>query len=129
MSNNKYEIKKGIRNGAIAGLLAGLVLAVTMFATNTLDLQVLLPTTLIIGAIYGVLTSNDSVKPVRTKDAVSLGVITGLVSFAVIAKPVSMPYTELLVPLLQYAIFGAILGWMTSFLANREEKRKIGIHA
>ena len=39
MSNNKYEIKKGIRNGAIAGPIAGLVLAVTMFATNTLDLS------------------------------------------------------------------------------------------
>ncbi len=129
MSNNKYEIKKGIRNGAIAGLIAGLVLAVTMFGTNTLDLQVLLPTTLIVGAIYGVLTSNDSVKPVRTKDAVSLGVITGLVSFAVIAKLVSIPYMELLVPLLQYALFGAILGWMTSLLANREEKQKIGIYA
>ena len=129
MSNNKHEIKKGIRNGAIAGLFAGLVLAVTMLGTDTLDLQVLLPTTLIIGAVYGVLMSNDSVKPVRTKDAVSLGVITGLVSFAVIARPVSMPYTELLVPLLQYAIFGAVLGWMTSFLANREEKHKISIHA
>ena len=129
MSNNKYEIKKGIRNGAIAGLLAGLVLAVTMFGTDTLDLQVLLPATLIIGAIYGVLTSNDSVRPAGTRDAVSLGVITGLVSFAVIAKPVSMPYTELLVPLLQYAVFGAVLGWMTSFLANREEKHKISISA
>ena len=129
MSNNKYEIKKGIRNGAIAGLLAGLVLAVTMLGTNTLDLQVLLPTTLIIGAVYGVLTSNDSIKPAGTKDAVSLGVITGLVSFAVLVKPVSMPYTELLVPLLQYAVFGAVLGWMTSFLTNREEKHKISISA
>ena len=129
MSNNKYEIKKGIRNGAIAGLLAGLVLAVTMLGTDTLDLQVLLPTTLIIGAVYGVLTSNDSVRPAGTRDAVSLGVIAGLVSFAVLVKPVSMPYTELLVPLLQYAVFGAVLGWMTSFLANREEKHKVSIHA
>ena len=88
-----------------------------------------LTTTLIIGAIYGVLTSNDNIKPARTKDAVSFGVITGLVSFAVIAKPVSMPYTELLVPLLQYALFGAVLGWMTSFLTNREEKRKVSLHA
>ena len=129
MSSNKYDVKKGIRNGAVGGLVAGLVLAVLMLAVNNLDLLVLIPTSVLIGAVYGILTSNSSIRPVNTKDALTLGIITGLISFAVIAKPVSVPYTELIVPLLQYAVFGAILGWMTSFLANREEKHKISVTA
>lgn len=123
MPSTKYEIQKGIRNGALAGLIAGLVLAVPMLATNTLDLSVLLPTTIVIGAIYGILTSNNSLRPSSTKEAVTLGIIAGLASFAVLSKPVAVPYAEMVVPILQYVLFGAVLGWMTSLLANRQERK------
>ncbi|MFQ5940844.1 MAG: hypothetical protein ACE5KA_04005 [Nitrososphaerales archaeon] len=129
MSANKYEITKGIRNGAIGGLVAGLVLALPMLATNSLNLEVLIPTTVLIGAIYGIVTSNHSLRPSSTRDAIALGIMTGIVSFAVLVKPVSTPLTELVVPLLQYAIFGAVLGWMTSFLARKQEQHKIGVEA
>jgi uncharacterized membrane protein YeaQ/YmgE (transglycosylase-associated protein family) len=125
---SKYEVTNGIRNGTVGGLVAGLVMAIPMFAMNTLDLAVLIPTTILIGAIYGILTSNSSIRPSNTKDGVTLGIITGLVSFAVLSKPTLVPYTELLVPLLHYALFGAVLGWVTSFLANRQE-HKIGVTA
>ena len=129
MSANKYEITKGIRNGAIGGLVAGLVMAVPMLAMNSLNLQVLIPTTLVIGAIYGILTSNKSIRPANTKEGVALGIVTGLISFAILAKPTLVPNMELLVSSLQYVVFGVILGWMTSFLTNREEERKIGVKA
>ncbi len=129
MSANKYEITKGIRNGAIGGLVAGLVMAVPMLAMNSLNLQVLIPTTLVIGAIYGILTSNKSIRPANTKEGVALGIVTGLISFAILAKPTLVPNMELLVSSLQYVVFGVILGWMTSFLTNREEQRKIGVKA
>jgi len=129
MSANKYEITKGIRNGAIGGLVAGLVMVVPMLAMNSLNLQVLIPTTLVIGAIYGILTSNKSIRPANTKEGVALGIVTGLISFAILAKPTLVPNMELLVSSLQYVVFGVILGWMTSFLTNREEERKIGVKA
>ncbi len=129
MSANKYEITKGIRNGAIGGLVAGLVMAVPMLAMNSLNLQVLIPTTLVIGAIYGILTSNKGIRPANTKEGVALGIVTGLISFAILAKPTLVPNMELLVSSLQYVVFGVILGWMTSFLTNREEQRKIGVKA
>ncbi len=129
MSANKYEITKGIRNGAIGGLVAGLVMVVPMLAMNSLNLQVLIPTTLVIGAIYGILTSNKSIRPANTKEGVALGIVTGLISFAILAKPTLVPNMELLVSSLQYVVFGVILGWMTSFLTNREEERKIGVEA
>jgi len=129
MSANKYEITKGIRNGAIGGLVAGLVMAVPMLAMNSLNLQVLIPTTLVIGAIYGILTSNKSIRPANTKEGVALGIVTGLISFAILAKPTLVPNMELLVSSLQYVVFGVILGWMTSFLTNREEERKISVKA
>lgn len=129
MSANKYEITKGIRNGAIGGLVAGLVMAVPMLAMNSLNLQVLIPTTLVIGAIYGILTSNKSIRPANTKEGVALGIVTGLISFAILAKPTLVPNMELLVSSLQYVVFGVILGLMTSFLTNREEERKISVKA
>ena len=126
--SNTYEVKKGIRNGAVGGLIAGLVMAMPMLAMNTVDFAVLIPTSMVIGAIYGVLTSNASIRPASTKDSVTLGIITGLVSFVILSKPTVVPHTELLVPLLHYMLFGAVLGWVTSLLANRQEQ-KIGIAA
>jgi uncharacterized membrane protein YeaQ/YmgE (transglycosylase-associated protein family) len=126
--SNTYEVKKGIRNGAIGGLIAGLVMAIPMFAMNTVDFAVLIPTSIVIGSIYGILTSNNSIRPANTKDGVALGIITGLISFAILSKPAIVPYTESLVPLLHYVLFGAVLGWVTSRLANRHEQ-KIGVTA
>jgi len=126
--SNTYEVKKGIRNGAVGGLVAGLVMAMPMLAMNTVDFAVLIPTSMVIGAIYGILTSKDSIRPTSTKESVTLGIITGLVSFAILSKPTIVPHTELLVPVLHYVLFGAVLGWMTSLLANKQEQ-KIGVTA
>ncbi|MFQ5969181.1 MAG: hypothetical protein ACE5J2_01615 [Nitrososphaerales archaeon] len=122
---NTYEVKKGIRNGAVGGLIAGLVMAIPMLAMNTVDFAVLIPTSVIIGTIYGILTSNKSLRPTNVKEGVTLGIITGLISFAILSKPTSVPYTEFLVPLLHYVLFGAVLGLTTSFLAKKQEQ-KIG---
>ncbi len=126
--SNAYEVTNGIRNGTIAGLIAALVMAIPMLATENVDFTVLIPTSMVIGAIYGILTSKESIRPETTKDSVTLGIITGLISFAILSKPLVVPYTESLVPLLQYALFGAVLGWVTSFLANKQ-KQKIGVTA
>jgi len=126
--SNTYEVKKGIRNGAIGGLIAGLLMAIPMLAMNTVDFEVLIPTSVAIGAIYGILTSRDSLRPTNTKEGLTLGIITGLISFAILSKPTVVPYNELLVPLLHYVLFGAVLGWVTSLLANRQEQ-KIGVTA
>ncbi|MGH9922828.1 MAG: hypothetical protein ACRD38_08765, partial [Nitrososphaerales archaeon] len=108
--SNAYEVTNGIRNGTIAGLIAALVMAIPMLATGNVDFAVLIPTSMVIGAIYGILTSKESVRPQTTKESVTLGIITGLISFAILSKPVVVPYTESLVPLLHYALFGAVLG-------------------
>lgn len=126
--SNTYEVKKGIRNGTVGGLIAGLVMAIPMLAMNTVDFAVLIPTSVVIGAIYGILTSKDSLRPASTKESITLGIITGLIAFAILSKPTVVPYTELLVPLLHYVLFGAVLGWVTSLLANRQEQ-KIGVIA
>ncbi|GEM_PF-3189692 len=126
--SNAYEVRNGIRNGTIAGLVAALVMAIPMLATENVDFAVLIPTSMVIGAIYGILTSNKSVSPKTTKESVTLGIITGLISFAILTKQVVVPDTESLVPLLQYALFGAVLGWVTSFLANKQ-KQQIGVTA
>jgi len=126
--SNAYDVRNGIRNGAIGGLIAALVMAIPMLATENVDFTVLIPTSMVIGAIYGILTSKDSVRPETTKDSVTLGIIAGLISFAILSKPLVVPYTESLVPLLQYALFGAVLGWVTSFLANKQ-KQQIGVTA
>jgi uncharacterized membrane protein YeaQ/YmgE (transglycosylase-associated protein family) len=123
-----YEVKNGIRNGVIGGLIAGLVIAVPMYLSNNVDLAVLLPTSIAIGAIYGVLTSNKNLRPTNAKEGATLGIITGIVSFAILSKPTLAPYAELLVPLLHYVVFGAVLGWVTSFLASRREQ-EIGVTA
>lgn len=123
--SNTYEVKKGIRNGAVGGLIAGLIMAIPMLAMNAVDFAVLIPTSIVIGAIYGVLTSNKSVRPTSTNESVALGIITGLVSFAILTKPTLVPQTELLVPLLHYVLFGAVLGWVTSRLASRQQKVSI----
>jgi len=120
--SNAYEVKKGIKNGAVGGLIAGLIMAIPMLAMNAVDFAVLVPTSVVIGAIYGVLTSNKSIRPASTNESVTLGIITGLISFAILSKPTFVPQTELLVPLLHYVLFGAVLGWVTSRLANRQEK-------
>lgn len=122
----RYEVIKGIRNGAVGGLIAGLVIAVPMFIMDSVDLTVLLPISVAIGAIYGILTTNRNIRPVNTKDALTLGIITGLISFAVLSKPTLVLNTEMLVPLLHYVLFGAVLGWITSILANRQEQ-EIGV--
>ncbi len=124
--SSTYEVKKGIKSGAVGGLIAALVMAIPMFAMKTVDLTVIIPTSMVIGAIYGILTSNNSVRPASTKESVTLGIITGLVVFAILSKPTFVPNTDLLVPLLQYMLFGAVLGWVTSLLANRQEQ-KIGV--
>ncbi len=124
--SNIYEVKKGIRNGAVGGLIAGLVMAIPMLAMNSVDFAVLIPTSVVIGAIYGILTSNKSVRPTSTQESLTLGIITGLIAFVVLSKPTFVPQTELLVPLLHYLLFGAVLGWATSLLANRQEQ-KIGV--
>jgi hypothetical protein len=123
--SNTYEVRNGIKNGATGGFIAGLVMAVPMFAMNTVDLAALIPTSIVIGAIYGILTSRNSIRPTDIKDGVTLGVITGLVSFAILSKPASVS-VESLVPMLHYALFGAVLGWVTVLLANRQEQ-KIGV--
>ncbi len=127
MSNN-YEIKIGIRNGIVSGLIAGFVMAIPMFAMHTVNLATLIPTSVVIGAIYGILTTNNSIRPTNAAESVALGIITGLVAFAVLSKTVAVPHSELLVPVLQYALFGAVLGWVTSFIANKQEQ-KIGVSA
>jgi len=124
--SNIYNVKKGIRNGAVGGLIAGLVIAIPMLSMNAIDFAVLIPTSIVIGAIYGVLTSNASLRPANTKESVTLGIITGLIAFAILSKPMVAPYTESLVPLLHYVLFGAVLGWTTLLLANKQEQ-KIGV--
>jgi len=126
--SNTYEVKKGIRNGAVGGFIAGLVMAIPMLAMNAVDFAVLIPTSVAIGAIYGILTSNSSLRPASRKESVTLGIITGLISFAILSKPTVVPNIELLVPLLHYVLFGAVLGWVTSLLASRQEQ-KIGVTA
>ena len=125
---NTYDVKNGIRNGAVGGFIAGLVMAIPMLATDNVDFAELIPTSMVIGAIYGILTSKDSVRPSSIKESVTLGIITGLISFAILSKPTVVPYTESLVPLLHYVLFGAVLGWVTSTLASRQ-KQKIGVTA
>ncbi len=124
--SNTYEVKKGIGNGTVGGLIAGLVMAIPMLAMNSVDFAVLIPTSVVIGAIYGILTSNKSVRPTSTQESVTLGIITGLITFVVLSKPTGVPYSELLMPLLQYVLFGAVLGWTTSLFANRQGQ-KIGV--
>ena len=126
--SNAYEVTNGIRNGTIGGLMAALVMAIPMLATENVDFAVLIPTSLVIGAIYGILTSKESVSPKTPRESVTLGIITGLISFAILSRPDLVPSTESLVPLLQYALFGAVLGWVTSFLANKQ-KQHIGLTA
>ncbi|MEM2760221.1 MAG: hypothetical protein QXU32_11290 [Nitrososphaerales archaeon] len=100
--SSTYEVRKGIQNGAVAGLVASMVIAVPMLAMETSDLAVIILTGIVIGAIYGILTSNKSIRPHNTKGGVTLGIITGLISFAVLSKTPLVPETEVLVLLLHY---------------------------
>lgn len=124
--SNAYEVKKGIRNGIVGGLIAGLVMAIPMFAMSSVDFAALIPTSVVIGVVYGILTSNNNLRPTNAREGITLGIITGVIAFAILSKPTGIPNTELVVPLLHYVLFGAVLGWVTSLLANRHEQ-KIGV--
>lgn len=116
MQARKYSVRKGVVIGAISGAIAGAVMILPMMVTNT---QMGLPadvfpiligtmmgqgtstaagagtaihmlTSVLIGIIFGAVTSTDKLGLTSFGKGIGLGLITGIIAFAVLFLPMMM---------------------------------------
>lgn len=113
---SRYSIQRGVGAGALSGAVAGAVMLPVMMATNTmmgnppLAFQIMTGTmmgqtmataaglgivlhmvaSIIIGTIFGAVTSTDKLRLTSFAKGIGLGITTGIIAFAVLFLPMMM---------------------------------------